>query len=178
MGDDAQLFFNMKKAQLQIQETILVLFIFIVLLILGMIFFYRYNAQGLKNDIFELDLMKFDALISTFQQNPEIRCSFLGEDASCVDSTKLLAFKELIKDEKGYYRSKIGFKNITFYKLYPERNSNICELNNFNDCGVWNVYLEKPKNYGKRLIRTTPVSLYFPDKDEYGIGEMVIEWYQ
>ena len=170
--------FKMKKGQLQIHETILVLFIFIVLLVIGMIFFYRYNAQSLRDSVFEIELSRFNAMLSTFPQSPEIRCSFLGQDASCVDSYKLISFKNLIEDEKSHYRIKYGFKNITFYSLYPEKSPAKCDLNQVRDCGVWNLYLEKPKNYRQTLVIETPVSLYFPDKDNYGIGKMVIEWYQ
>lgn len=167
----------MKKGQLQIHETILVLFIFIVLLIIGMIVFYRYNAEGLKQSMFEIESNKFNAMLSTFAQSPEIRCSFLGQDISCVDSYKLIGFKKIAEDNKGYYREKLGNKNITFYLLYPFKNNKECDLANTKDCGVWNIYLEKPKRYEKTLIIETPISLYFPETDDYGIGKMVVTWY-
>ena len=146
----------MKKGQLQIHETILVLFIFIVLLVIGMIFFYRYNAQSLRDSVFEIELSRFNAMLSTFPQSPEIRCSFLGQDSSCVDSYKLIGFKDLIESDKSYYRAKYGFKNITFYMLYPKKNSEECSSSNIKDCGVWTLYLEKPKNYRQTLIIETP----------------------
>lgn len=167
----------MKKGQLQIHETILVLFIFIILLIIGMIVFYRYNAEGLRQSMFDLESNKFNAMLSTFPQSPEIRCSFLGQDISCVDVYKLIGFKKIVEDNKGYYREKLGYRNISFYLLYPTKNGKVCDMANIRDCGVWNLYLEKPKHYEKTLVIETPVSLYFPETDNYGIGKMAIEWY-
>lgn len=167
----------MKKGQVQVQETILVLFIFIVILVIGLIFFYKYNAQSLRDSVFEVEQNKFNGMLSTFPQNPEIRCSYLGEDISCIDSYKLLGFMDIVGKESGYYKKKFGFKNITIYSVYPNKNPIKCDFNNIENCGVWKLYLNKPQDYNKVLIIKTPISLYFPNKDDYAIGEMVIEWY-
>jgi len=167
----------MKKGQLQIQETILVLFVFIVILAIGLIFFHKYNVESLREDIFEVQVTDFDSMLSRFPEMPEIKCSYLGESVECIDTYKLLSFKNLIKNEKSYYRERFGYKNITLYKIYPEKNNNECKVSSVGDCGVWSIYSQIPRNYESKLVRETPISIYFPNEDEYGIGKLVIEWY-
>ena len=168
-----------KKAQMQIQETILVVFIFIIIMIFGLILFFRFTEQSIIQGHFENEKLRFESMITTFPLTPEIRCSFLSQEASCIDSYKLLAFKTLNKEEyyKNYYRSNLGYINITIYSLYPEKNGKICESATISDCGVWDLYVNKPKKINNKFVVRSPVSLYYPDKDGFGIGEIVIEWY-
>lgn len=161
----------MKKGQLQIQETILVLFIFIVILLIGMIVFYRFSLQGLEEKRMENERLRFNTMLTTFPSMAEITCSIYSQEANCIDVYKLLAFKG-VNDE---YKDRLGFMNITIYSMYPERNSNLCELGSARDCGVWNVYYNKPKEFNTKLVIRTPVSLYYIGG--YGIGEMVMERY-
>ena len=110
-------------------------------------------------------------MLSTVPEMAEITCSIYSQEVNCIDVYKLLAFKN-INDK---YKDRIGFMNITIYSLYPERNENVCELGSVRDCGVWNIYYNKPKEFKTTLVLRSPVSLYYIDK--YGIGEIVMERY-
>ena len=160
-----------RKGQLQIQETILVLFIFIVILVLGMVFFYRFSLQGLEENKLDNERLKFNTMLSTVPEMAEITCSIYSQEVNCIDVYKLLAFKN-INDK---YMDRMGFMNITIYSLYPERNGNVCELGSVRDCGIWNIYYNKPIEAKTTLVLRSPVSLYYIDK--YGIGEIVMERY-
>jgi len=52
------LFFNGKKGQLQIQETILVVFIFIILIMFGLVFFYRVQLASINDDFINFKIIK------------------------------------------------------------------------------------------------------------------------
>lgn len=167
-----------KKGQMEVQETILVVVVFLIILIFGLVLFSKFTEQGILNEYLKNEKIRFEAMITTFPLMPELRCSFLSQEASCIDSYKLLGFKIMSKGAyKDYYRPILGNLNITVYNVYPERNSEVCELATINDCGVWDLYENKPKKYKAKYVVRSPVSLYYPDKDAYGIGELVIEWY-
>jgi len=174
------LFFNGKKGQLQIQETILVVFIFIILIMFGLVFFYRVQLASINDDFNQFQNNKIIVDFLTLGDLPEFSCSKLGIRESCIDTVKLNSFMALNNSKKyrDYYFDMFGYKNITIYQIYPERNTKICSPSNFEECGVWNIYVNKPlKQNGAKIVRSTPVSLYLPDKDQYAIGLLVVEAY-
>lgn len=161
----------MKKGQLQVQETILVLFIFIVILLIGMIVFYRFSLQGLEEKRLNNERMRFNTMLVTIPEMAEITCSIYSQEVSCIDIYKLIAFKGI--NER--YRDRLGYMNITIYNIYPERNDKLCELGSVRDCGVWNIYYNNPNKLNKKLVLKTPISLY--SVNGYTIGELVMERY-
>jgi len=168
------------KGQLQIQETILVIFIFIILIMFGLVFFYKVQSASIANEFNSFQLNKLSIDFITLGDLPEFSCSKAGIKESCIDSTKLIAFIALNNDEKykNYYFERFGYKNITIYQIYPGTNKNMCGLGRITDCGVWEIYSKKPnERISTKIVRDTPVSLYFPDTDEYGIGILVVEAY-
>ncbi len=166
-----------KKGQLQIQETILAVFIFVVLIMFGLIFFYRVQSASIVDSFNEFQLEKLSVDFITLGDLPEFSCSRAGVKESCIDTVKLNSFIGLYKtrpyDE--YYEQRFGFKNITIYQVYPSCTG--------NECAKWNVYLNKPEDVESKIVRDTPVSLYFPctgndcENDEYRIGVMIVEAY-
>ncbi len=169
-----------KKGQLQIQETILAIFIFIVLIMFGLIFFYKVQSSSIKHDFDKFQRERLEMDFITLGDLPEFSCSKAGIKESCIDSAKLIVFSELsAKGElKQYYFERFGYKNITIYQVYPARSSNnICNSGTLSNCGIWEVYVKKPVKGKSKDVYTTPVSLYFPEKEDYGIGLMVVEAY-
>jgi hypothetical protein len=168
-----------KKAQLQIQETILVVFIFVVLILFGLVFFHRVQSASIINDFnkFELDKLKLNFI--TLSDLSEFSCSNFGVKESCVDTSKLVVFNTLMKDKtmNNYYFERFGYMNITIYNVYPEKNSAKCSASNLFDCGVWEVYSRKPIKVTSKIVIDSPVSLYNPEKDTYTIGILVVEAY-
>ena len=171
-----------KRGQLQTQETILVVFIFIILIVFGLVFFYRVQSSSIAQEFNEFQKDKLSVDFITLGDLPEFSCSKAGIKESCIDTAKLIAFSSLYnstRQYKDYYFERFGYKNITIYQIYPKntKNSNKCSSSKLEDCGVWEVYVKKPsKNLGKRVY-DTPVSLYNPENDQYTIGIMVVEAY-
>lgn len=164
-----------KKAQLQIQETILVIFIFILIVGIGLIVFYKSNEASIKTIQDNDKLTYFYSMIGTFPSLPEIKCSYLSDDKECIDVSKLIAFKN-----KGFF----GFSNITIYTIYPEKSNKECTIDLLNkgiDCGTFLIYNSIPPKckteFCEKKVIYTAVSLYYPDRDAYELGRLVIEVY-
>lgn len=176
---------NFKKAQLQIQETIIVVFIFIILIVLGLVFFYRVQSKSIDDDFNRYEVQKLNVDFISLGDLPEFSCSRAGYVENCIDTVKLIAFMALSKskDTGQYYFDRFGYKNITIYQIYPTKNNNKCSFGQITDCGIWEVYTKKPDKVYSTGILDTPVSLYFPCKDigctedDYGIGMMIVEAY-
>lgn len=180
-----------KRGQLQIQETIITVFIFIVLIMFGMIFFYRVQSSSIEKDFLKFQNDKLSVDFITLGDLPEFSCSKLGIKEDCIDTVKLISFINVnnIPLYKSYYFTKFGYKNITIRQIYPKidgqagQGTNVatsvfCNSSKLTDCNSWQVYLKLPVGKPKtKLIRDTPVSLYFPDKDQYGIGVLTVEAY-
>lgn len=175
-----------KRGQLQIGETILVIFIFIILIVLGIVFYYRVESSSIAEDFEKFQVEKLSVDFITLGDLPELSCSRGGIKENCVDTAKLIAFMGLASDNgrlREHYLERFGHKNITIYQVYPSKNNIECNMGQISDCGVWNIYIKKPIKITSKTIFDTPVSLYYPCKDSgcsddsYGIGIMVVEAY-
>ncbi|MDD5133696.1 MAG: hypothetical protein PHD81_00940 [Candidatus Nanoarchaeia archaeon] len=163
-----------KKADVEMQETMIVIFVFMILLAFGLMFFVKYNAVVVK-ELGDYDkTLNFYSMVSVFPNLPEVKCSSIGQDLECVDILKLIAFKN-----KGDF----GNMNITVYQVYPSLSNGYleCNLNALKlqkNCTIYNVYSSIPGSYESKEILNMPVSLYNPLTDQYAIGNAVLELYR
>ena len=139
--------------------------------------FYRFTLAGIRVDSENNDIMRFKAMAATFPEIPEIKCSMQGISESCVDSYRMIILRKLTELNKDYYISRFGFKDITLTLVYPAKNNKTCDIANTDDCGVWNIYSHVPVQYDKKLVVTTPVLVYSPKTDSYGVGVVSINNY-
>ncbi len=124
-----------KKAQVQITETIAVLFIFFVLVAFGIIFYYRYQQGALLEEQHELQSAR--AMDTTLRVlfMPELMCTkgtFEYED-NCIDLPKMRALQksEFFVVNQAYYYNLFSTSQITVHTLYPgELRSDILYENN------------------------------------------------
>ena len=111
-----------KKAQIRLNETIAVLFIFFVLILFGIIFYYQYQKIAIKEK--QEELLASRAMETTLKTlfMPELVCTkgeAQGED-NCLDVIKLNAADETFQKHLGdYYFELFSFANITVQELYP-----------------------------------------------------------
>ena len=164
-----------KKGQLQLQETILAVFVFVIIIIIGMFVFINYQNNSIKKDFDDFNRIKTRINIITLNDIPELGCSKSGIKENCVDDLKLIAFKNLAERRKAEYAESYGYMNITFYQVYPEKNNKECDKDNLENCGVWNIYDNKPKTITSRIREATPISLYNVKEDKYKIYEFILE---
>lgn len=137
----------------------MVTFILVIIILLGLVFFYKFTSKQIQDEQEKYFDERFKESIYTIPNLPEIKCSFLGGEEECIDVAKLEAFKRLISENKQFYASKLEGRNITIYEVYP-KSVEKWELTNF-----------KLECKGTRVV--TPVSLYF-SKGDYRIGKMAV----
>jgi len=167
-----------KKGQAELTETLLVLLVVVFLIIAGIfvyyLFFYR-NLGGIGSEKTDFENL---ILVYILGQSPEIKC----EDEDCVDIAKLFAFKELVKENKGYYAERFGKRKIIVESIYPELNENMqkteCTLEKYqqstfpNNCGFIIAY-DNLQNKKGVLSVSLPVSLNYGN--EYRIGILRVQ---
>ncbi len=158
------------RAQIQMTETIAVIFIFFILLFFGMIFYYKYvdvsiEAQREEN----LERRAID-ITNKVLFLPEIQCTarWLSAKNYCLDLLKLQAFQKVLSQDEetknnkapenneaqnneDYYFNIFSFARITVQEIYPDATKS------------WVVY-DKPKKYdpprkdlppGKKMYTST-----------------------
>ena|SRR3989344_2886381 len=136
-----------KKGQFQINETIVVLFLFTIIVFIGLVAFFRYTNNAIENDFREYETERFETLFYT-SIDSAIRCQ---DRSVCVDGIKLLFF-----EPKGY--------SLKLTQAYPEPTSLVlCTEKNYPDCNSYALGNERPE--GRRL--STPVLLHDPVTDRY-----------
>ncbi len=151
----------LRKGQVQIQESLFVLIIFAVLLLIGLIIFYRFTIAGIKADINSYEDFKFKALIATIPEMTEFRCSLLGQDQECMDLEKVKGFSFLNED----YFKEFGYKNIMLEVVYPNENK------------IYTIYDKKPVKYTSIKRVSSLVSIYDSSDNKYKVGKIIVEWY-
>ena len=159
----------LKKGQIEIQESIFIVVIVIVLILIGLMFFYRYTLASIESANTKYEIEKFKDLISIVPNMPEFKCSFLNKQEECMDLLKVMAFKNVNSD--------LGNKKIVLDIIYPVRSSFECSYGNLDNCNKIIVYSKIPKKYEKKLVVTSPISLYNINNDEFYMTKLIIEGY-
>lgn len=158
----------MKKAEIQMQETILVIFIITIIIAFGLFVFYRYNLNAVENSRLEYGQVKVYNLLATLPNDPELYYSSLGNSENAVDTSKLLNLN----------LENFGEKEIKIKQVYPSQNSEvICKSSNYPECNAYLIYSKKFASSKNVNIISTPVSLYFPLTNEFKPGLLEIKWH-
>ena len=177
--ENSPIFLIDKKGQAELMETLLILLVIVLLIVSGIFVYYKFFLNSLGNLGTEKEDTQNLILLYVFSSMPEVKC----ENDDCVDAVKLIAFKDLINENKAYYFSKFGYKKIIVEDVYPEsKNSSKtveCTIDKYQqsvfpeNCGFFVVYdnLNAKESYGVSL----PVSLYFANLNEYKIGRIIIK---
>ncbi len=114
--------FKSKKAQMHITETIGVLFIFFILVAFGLIFYYKYTDQAMKE---EHRQAVADRAVKTALEVftlPELACTRGDAELEdyCVDMAKVRHLNETFNEHLAdYYFKLFGYAKIKVVELYP-----------------------------------------------------------
>jgi hypothetical protein len=109
-----------RKSQLKMGENIAILFIFILLVVFGMVFFFRMQTAGMQikqQENLQLAAVQIAQRVSFL---PEVRCS--NENvvvANCYDALKMEFAEDVIKKDETYYYDIFGFSTIWVEQVYP-----------------------------------------------------------
>lgn len=112
-----------RRSQIQLTETIAVLFIFFILLMVGIIFYYQYQKSAIKEKGKELAAARTIDTTLNLLFLPELLCSKGEAEAedNCIDAMKLRSAQVTIPEHlEEYYFSLFSFSNITVQVLYPK----------------------------------------------------------
>jgi uncharacterized membrane protein YqiK len=164
------------KGQIGLMETIMVLVVIVILIIGGIVFYFKAFGGKIEETKEELSVQEFSVLLNSLGYLPEFQCSGDGYDDNCIDIIKLYSAKNVIDNNKGYYFDKFGYKKIYFEQIYPRIINRECSKENFirnEECDRWTIYNNVRGE--KRIGISTPVSLYLQTKDEYVVGKLVVE---
>ena len=111
-----------KKGQMQMMETIGVLFIFFILVVFGMIFYFKYQQIALQDKQEELTAARAmdTTLVALFL--PELQCSRAEAESedNCIDISKLQALNETMSSySNDYYFNIFSYSRIYVEMVYP-----------------------------------------------------------
>ena len=158
---------KMKKSQVKIMESVAVLFIFFVLIIMGIVFWSRYSQTSIKSQQETDILSRAIAVSQTVTFMPELQCSTLEViKFSCFDLYKINAMKNLMSDQNAsqHYFDDFGFTNITVYSIYPTRSE-------------WNIYDFTGGNVSGFVTTQVPVAIYDPISMKFAFGYVNVAAY-
>jgi len=157
-----------KKAQIRMFEMLAVLIIFLVLLSIGAVFYFRMQHSSVAKEIARAESLHSFELFQKMSYLPELDCSFrsITKD-NCFDVIKLKEFSTLLESEemKIDYFDVFGFSTVKIKKIYPF-------------VGDWFVlYSNFPQDYSSKQISYSTVLLYNASSDFYDLGIVEVSFY-
>ncbi len=145
---------KLKKGQIQMTETVAVLFIFFVLLIFGMIFYYKYVGFSLKEEQQAAVERRAAEVVTKTIFLPEIQCTTgnLQQNVYCLDVMKMNVLPTVMSEHlEDYYFSIFSFATVTVEELYP--------LSEGGKGRVWKIYDNPKKDFTTKKQSTFYVVL-------------------
>ncbi|NQV91174.1 hypothetical protein HQ489_01760 [Candidatus Woesearchaeota archaeon] len=110
-----------RKGQVQMTETIAVLFIFFVLIVFGISFFYQYAQSSYRAE--QEQLLGKRAIETTLKALfiPELMCTKGDAEAedNCFDMMKVRHAIEIFNESKLVYFDTFSFSKISLTEIYP-----------------------------------------------------------
>src|SRR3989344_8678758 len=115
---------NMKRAQIEIGETIVVIFILMILIVFGIVVYYKFQAGSIRQAQQRFGGLKTIELAQVVSNMPELQCSNLKvAEVSCIDQIKAEKLSEslALPNNKAFffYRELLGTSKIDIEKIYP-----------------------------------------------------------
>ena len=159
------------KGQIGLMETMVVVVVAVILLVVGLAFYFKFSIGELQETGEEACIVSNTVLLASITSMPEVECSINGNTLDCVDTVKILEFSP----ERYYadYFNKICDQNVYFEVIYPVPTDGECTENTYPGCSKFVFYEADPE--GEGIMISTPVSLYYPLEDEYLVGKLVVE---
>lgn len=156
----------MKKAQIHMTETIAVLFVFFILVVFGLVFFYKYQQSSLEEK--QDELLATKAMDTTLKSLflPELACT-RGEaelEENCLDVMKLNYVGTIFKEYDSDYFSLFSYARITIQQVYPTPRT-------------WIVYDHPQKEWKNKEQSLFSIALRDDRSNSYGFGYIQTEVY-
>ena len=156
------------KSQIQIGETIAVLFVFFILIIISFIFYVRVIKSNIQSEGDELSQLRSVGIAQRVMFLPEVQC---GSDNviidNCIDILKLESAQSVMKANDIYYYDLLEYSNISITQIYPSEKT-------------WTLYSRKIEDYKNKFKTNVPISICDPTIIDcpfykFGFGILTIE---
>ncbi|MFH1849440.1 MAG: hypothetical protein ABH879_04610 [archaeon] len=168
----------MKKGQIEIGETIAVLFIFFILVVFGLIFYTKIQKGTVADKIEENMALKAIEVAQKAAFLPELRCSAKNVPVlDCVDLLKIEAFGDAVTANPIFYYDMFQFAEITIEQVFPEPETGIFLGPGSNPVSA-TLYARIPDGWTIRESTVIPTSIYDPKLGQYYFGLMQVYLYK
>jgi len=158
----------MKKAQIRLFESMAVLVVFLLLLGIGSVFYFKLQRASIEREIAKSENLYAMQLYQRALYLPELDCSFVSiQRDNCFDIVKLRFFSELLSREENRisYFDVFGFSKVRVRQVYPS------ELDWFI------LYSNIPETYQSKLSSRSSVLLFNASSGNYGFGVVEVDYY-
>ncbi|HLC50632.1 MAG TPA: hypothetical protein VJI97_04370, partial [Candidatus Nanoarchaeia archaeon] len=147
-----------RKAQIQIGETISVIFVFFILLLIGFVFYAKVLKGNAAIESDEMAQLRSVEIAQRAMFLPELQCSSdVTDSKNCIDKLKIESAKDIMRSKEVEYFDIFGFAKIKIAHIYP---SNPEE----------EIYSRPLSEFKNKFSTNVPVSIYDPVAREYGFG--------
>lgn len=157
-----------KKGQIRMFEMLAVLIVFLLLLSIGSIFYFRLQHSSITREAVRAENLRSLQLFQRALFLPELDCSFIGvQKGNCFDLIKLGYFSSLLQSEELRidYFDVFGFSKIRIKTVYPVGSD-------------WFVlYSNVPDIISSKLVSHSTVLLYNASSNVYDFGIVEVSYY-
>lgn len=158
-----------KNAQIQMLETIAVLFIFFILLLIGFVFYTNVIKGSIEIQKEENVQLKSIEVAQRASSLPELQCS---EDNivsdNCIDLIKLETASIVIQANDIHYYDRLLFSTIKVTRVYPKDPLADNE---------WTLYDRPLEEFSNKILTNIPISIFNPVTNKKSFGVMTVELY-
>lgn len=158
----------MKKAQIRMFEMLAVLIVFLLLLSIGSIFYFKLQESSVQKEMIKAENLRSLQLFQRALYLPELDCSFVGiQKGNCFDLMKLKHFSDLLGSEQMRidYFDVFGFAKIRIKQAYPF------------DSDWFILYSNVPNEVSSKLVSHSTVLLYNASSGMYDFGVVEVDYY-
>lgn len=168
-----------KNAQLQMNETVFVVFIIMMIIFLGLVVLSRFQEVSFKDKSKSVRSLKVIESSQKISFWPELDCSDVKvSEFACLDIVKLKVLGNFINESKesnriyafNYYFDLLRNSKITVTEVYPLNTSVLGET-------YW-VLWENPGTKRTTDNIRVPVNLFDPLTGRYALGIMELQIYE
>ena len=161
-----------RKAQIKMGESIIILFIFFILVVFGLVFYASISKYTSGKAAVEAEEMNVENIQKELRFLSEIQCTESGNTRfDCYDIGKIIATQESIQENYDYYAQTVFLQtNISFMEVFPGSEE-------------WGLY--EPVFTEDNLMNVKggsafqiPVTLFDPIEDRYNFGYVSIMVYK
>jgi hypothetical protein len=152
-------FHLLKKSQMQMMETVMILIVFFFILVIGLVFYANVQIGAAKDDLKKYNELKAIGNMQKLLFLPELQCVGGDEGFTCIDVLKLKALADVMANgtNRIYYSEELGKSLVVVNEVYPGNDSFV----------LYN-------NTVKGTASFIPVSLKYPIDGTYHMGLITI----